>query len=53
VRVFGNRKLLLVVLAGLLLAGCAAVQRVERPEQPFEIALLAVTNTMGELEPCG
>jgi hypothetical protein len=49
----GNRRLLLVVLVGLILAGCAGVQRVERPEGPFEIAILAVSDTRGELEPCG
>jgi hypothetical protein len=51
--VFRDRRLLWVVLVGLLIAGCAAVQRVERPEGPFQIAILAVTDTRGELEPCG
>jgi len=37
----------------MLAAGCALVQRVEEPEGPYEIALLAVTDTRGELEPCG
>lgn len=45
--------LLPLFLALALLAGCAGVQRAERPEGPFDIALLAVTDTRGELEPCG
>jgi len=51
--VFLNRYLLLVVLLVMLAAGCAVVQRAERPDGPFEIAILAVTDTRGELEPCG
>ena len=45
--------LLVVVLAGLIIAGCAGVKQAESPEGPFEIAMLAVTDTRGELEPCG
>ena len=51
--VFLTRNLLLVVLLVMLAAGCAVVQRAERPDGPFEIAILAVTDTRGELEPCG
>ena len=51
--VFLNRYLLLVVLLVMLASGCAVVQRAERPDGPFEIAILAVTDTRGELEPCG
>jgi hypothetical protein len=51
--VFPTRNLLLVALVVMLAAGCAVVQKVEQPEGPFEIALLAVTDTRGELEPCG
>jgi len=51
--VFQNRRLLLILLAGLLVAGCAVVQKTEQPEGPYEIAILAVTDTRGELEPCG
>ena len=53
VAVFPYRKLFLVALAGFMIAGCAVVQRAERPDGPFEIAILAVTDTRGELEPCG
>ena len=48
-----RRRLLLLVLAGLLAAGCAGVRHAERPEGAYEIALLATTATRGELEPCG
>ncbi len=51
--VFLTRNLLLVVLLVMLAAGCAVVQRAERPDGPIEIAILAVTDTRGELEPCG
>ena len=37
----------------MLAAGCAVVQRAEQPDGPYEIAVLAVTDTRGELEPCG
>jgi hypothetical protein len=47
------RNLLLIALVVILAAGCAMVQRAEQPEGPFEIAILAVTDTRGELEPCG
>jgi hypothetical protein len=50
---FRMRGLLLVVLVGLFIAGCAGMQRVQKPEGPFQIAVLAVTDTRGELEPCG
>ncbi|MCK4512159.1 hypothetical protein KAW64_10490 [bacterium] len=50
---FLTRNLLLVVIVVVLAAGCAVVQRAERPDGPFEIAILAVTDTRGELEPCG
>ncbi len=48
-----NRRLILTILLGMLIAGCAGVQRAERPEGPFEIALMATAETRGELEPCG
>jgi hypothetical protein len=51
--VFRTSNLLLAALVVVLAAGCAVVERVERPEGPFEIAMLAVTDTRGELEPCG
>ena len=50
---FLTRNLLLVTLVVMLAAGCAVVQKVEQPEGPFEVAILAVTDTRGELEPCG
>ena len=50
---FFTRKLLLVALVVMLGAGCAVVQRAEQPEGPYEIAVLAVSDTRGELEPCG
>jgi hypothetical protein len=53
VDVFPYRRLFLVALAGFMIAGCAVVQRAERPDGPFEIAILAVSDTRGELEPCG
>ena len=46
-------RLLFLLVAAVLVASCAGVQKVERPEGAFEIALLAVTDTRGELEPCG
>jgi len=48
-----KRTIFLAALAAVIAAGCAGVQRVERIEGPFEIALLATTDTRGELEPCG
>jgi len=48
-----DRRAVLVLLAALLVAGCAMVERVERPSGPFEIAVFATTDTRGELEPCG
>ena len=51
--VLRSRRFLFILLAGLIMAGCAVVQRAERPEGPFEIAILAVSDTRGELEPCG
>ncbi|HYW68627.1 MAG TPA: hypothetical protein VE960_03410 [bacterium] len=50
---FRTRNLLLVALVVMLAAGCAVVQRAEQPEGPYEVAMLAVTDTRGELEPCG
>ncbi len=50
---FLSRNLLLAALVVMLAAGCAVVQKVEQPEGPFEVAILAVTDTRGELEPCG
>lgn len=44
---------MLLVIAVLVLAGCATVQTVETPDGPFEIAILATTDTRGNLEPCG
>ena len=48
-----KRTLILAVLAGLFIAGCAGTERGERVEGPFQIAILATTDTRGELEPCG
>jgi len=53
VKALVNRWGLIVVLAALIAAGCASTEHVERPEGPFEIALLVTTDTRGELEPCG
>jgi hypothetical protein len=53
VAVLLTRNLLLAALVVMLAAGCAMVQRAERPTGPYEIAILAVTDTRGELEPCG
>ena len=48
-----KRKLILSILLGLFIAGCAGVQHADVPEGPFAIALLVTTETRGELEPCG
>ena len=48
-----NRRLISALLLGVVIAGCAGVEYADRPEGPFEIALLATTETRGELEPCG
>jgi hypothetical protein len=49
-----RRGLLLILLAVLIAAGCAGTTgEVERPAGPFEIVILATTDTQGELEPCG
>jgi len=48
-----RRKIFLATLAVVIAAGCAGVQRVEEVPGPFEIALMATTDTRGELEPCG
>ena len=48
-----KRKLLLLIIAGVTIAGCAGVKHAERPEGAFEVALLATSGTRGELEPCG
>jgi hypothetical protein len=53
VHVLLKRTLVLAVLAGLLIAGCAGTERAERVEGPFQIAILATADTRGELEPCG
>ena len=50
---FLTRNLVLVALVVMLAAGCAVVQKAEQPDGPFEVAILAVTDTRGELEPCG
>jgi hypothetical protein len=50
------RNLLLVAVLALLVAGCAVMQKAEEPKMPagaFQIAILAVSDTRGELEPCG
>jgi len=51
--VLTRRWLLWAVLAALIVAGCAGTRESERPVGPFEIAILATTDTQGELEPCG
>jgi hypothetical protein len=48
-----RRKVIVATLAVVIASGCAGVQRVEEVEGPFEIALMATTDTRGELEPCG
>ena len=50
-----RRRMFVATLAVAIAAGCAGVQRaeVEKVEGPFEIALMATTDTRGELEPCG
>ncbi|MBD3348670.1 MAG: hypothetical protein GF400_05695 [Candidatus Eisenbacteria bacterium] len=48
-----NRRLIAGLLAGVVIAGCAGVEYAERPDGPFDIAILATTETRGELEPCG
>jgi len=45
---------LLVGLIALVSAGCApSVKEAARPEGPFELAILATSDTRGEIEPCG
>jgi hypothetical protein len=44
---------LLAVLAALIAAGCAGTREAERPDGPFQIVIVATTDTQGELEPCG
>ena len=44
---------LLAVLASLIAAGCAGTREAERPDGPFQIVIVATTDTQGELEPCG
>ena len=51
--VFRTMNLLTMALLVVLAAGCAVVQKAEQPKGPYEIAILAVTDTRGELEPCG
>jgi hypothetical protein len=53
VHVLFKRTLILAVLAGLFIAGCAGTERAERVEGPFQVAILATADTRGELEPCG
>ena len=49
-----SRKVLLVGLVALVAAGCATSMReAARPEGPFELAILATSDTRGEIEPCG
>ena len=48
-----RRALLLILLATLIAAGCAGTREAERPAGPFEVVILATTDTQGELEPCG
>ncbi len=48
-----NRRLLATLLLGIIIAGCAGVEYARRPEEPFELAILATSDTKGELEPCG
>jgi uncharacterized protein YceK len=50
------RNLLLIVVVALLVGGCAIMRKAEEPKMPvgpFDIAILAVSDTRGELEPCG
>ena len=49
-----SRKLFLVGLIALVAAGCATTMReAARPVGPFELAILATSDTRGEIEPCG
>lgn len=49
-----NRKLLVLGLIALVAAGCAtSMKQAARPEGPFELAILATSDTRGEIEPCG
>ncbi|MBD3366735.1 MAG: hypothetical protein GF405_01010 [Candidatus Eisenbacteria bacterium] len=48
-----NRRLIAAVFLGVLIAGCAGVDYVQRPDGPFELAILATSDTRGEIEPCG
>ena len=53
---FHTRNLLLAALVVVIAAGCSVAPKVEQPEPPtgpFDVAILAVTDTRGELEPCG
>ena len=48
-----KRSIPLFVLLMILAAGCAVQEKPVTPDGPFEIAILATTDTRGELEPCG
>jgi hypothetical protein len=48
-----KRGIPLIALLMILAAGCAVQERPVAPAGPFEIAILATTDTRGELEPCG
>ncbi len=48
-----KRGIPLFVLLMILAAGCAVQEKPATPDGPFEIAILATTDTRGEIEPCG
>lgn len=48
-----KRSIPLLVLLMVLAAGCAVQEKPVTHDGPFEIAVLATTDTRGEIEPCG
>lgn len=49
-----RRAIFAAILLALVTAGCAVKEHAAAPpEGPFSIAILATTDTRGELEPCG
>ncbi len=48
-----RRAIFVAAVLAMLTGGCAIVEHGVAPEGPFDIAILATTDTRGELEPCG
>ncbi len=48
-----RRAIFVAILLVLVTAGCAVKEHAAAPEGPFSVAILATTDTRGELEPCG